>query len=263
MLRLRLLSALVMLPAAVAAAYLGSPVFDVMVAAFAAVMAWEWETICRGRFGTAGVILAITGVAGALLAAAHPGLALAITAVGTIAAPVGGLPMASGERSVPGWLTAGAPYLVLPVIALVWLRAETGLGTLMWLLCVVWATDIGAFICGRTLGGPRLAPRISPKKTWSGAVGGLVAAVVVGLVAAVLLDLRPGLLALASAVTSVVSQVGDLLESWVKRRFDVKDSGSIIPGHGGVLDRVDGLLTAAPLVAAVVWLQGGGIMVWR
>lgn len=268
MLHLRLLSALVLLPIAVTAAYLGSPVFDVMTAVFAVIMAWEWDTICRGHFGSSGVILAIAGVAGTMLVPVHGAFAVAAVVLGGFSASTASVWGSHHEREnrgaiIPVWIAAGAFYIILPCAALVWIRAAAGLETLMWLLCVVWATDIGAYACGRSLGGPLLAPRISPKKTWSGAVGGLLAAVVVGLVAAALFDLRAEPLALASMVTSVMSQLGDLLESRIKRRFGVKDSGRIIPGHGGVLDRVDGLLAAVPLVAVLVVIQGGGIMAWR
>ena len=117
----------------------------------------------------------------------------------------------------------------------------------LWLLLSVWSCDIGAFISGRSIGGPKLAPRISPNKTWAGLLGGILAAVV----ASVLLALISGsgsivLFAIHGALLALISQCGDLAESSLKRRFDVKDSGNLIPGHGGILDRVDGVLFAAP-----------------
>lgn len=166
----------------------------------------------------------------------------------------------------PLWLAAGIVYIATPCIAVVWLRAdpETGLGTILWLLAVIWATDTGAYFAGRGIGGLKLAPRISPKKTWAGLGGGMVAAGVVGAATAALLDL-PNMVALAafSMALAIIAQGGDLLESAIKRYFKVKDSGNIIPGHGGLLDRLDGLLTAAPAVAAVALISGEGVLAWR
>ena len=163
----------------------------------------------------------------------------------------------------PLWLAAGVVYIAAPCIAVVWLRAEpeTGLVTILWLLAVIWATDTGAYFAGRGIGGPKLAPRISPKKTWAGLAGGIVAAGGVGAATAVILALpnAPALIVF-SMVLAVVAQAGDLLESAIKRVFKVKDSGNLIPGHGGLLDRLDGLMTAAPTVAAVALMGGEGVL---
>lgn len=163
------------------------------------------------------------------------------------------------------WLAAGLLYIVPPCLALLWLRSDPALGreTLFWLLALVWATDIGAYASGRLIGGPRLAPAISPKKTWAGLIGGACCAGATGAAAAALLG-KGALLPLAalSAILAVVSQGGDLLESWVKRRFDTKDSSNLIPGHGGLLDRVDGLLAAAAAVALIDLVAGGKVLEW-
>jgi phosphatidate cytidylyltransferase len=130
---------------------------------------------------------------------------------------------------------------------------------------IIWATDIGAYLVGRTLGGPKLAPAISPNKTWSGAVGGLVSGIAAGFVVASAMDLSYGAATLVAmgAVISVMSQIGDLIESWWKRYFGVKDSGSIIPGHGGILDRIDGVLLASPVAVASHWMAHGGGLPWK
>jgi len=165
----------------------------------------------------------------------------------------------------PGWLAAGFLYIALPSAALLYLRgdAEAGLETVLWLLAVVWAADTGAYAVGRLVGGPKLAPRISPAKTWSGLFGGIGSAGAVGWAAALILGLEGMLgLVLWSATVGAVSQGGDLLESWIKRRFGVKDTSGILPGHGGLFDRVDGLLAAAVAVAAVTAAGKGSILTW-
>jgi phosphatidate cytidylyltransferase len=156
----------------------------------------------------------------------------------------------TGSRS----LGAGLLYVGLPVFALLWLRDQPGeLGMLLafWALAVVWATDIGAFFAGRAIGGPKIAPSISPNKTWAGLIGGAGAALLLGWVLAHYagLDWR---LALASPFLAVLAQAGDFFESWLKRRAGVKDSGRLLPGHGGVLDRLDGLVTSVPFAALLV-----------
>jgi phosphatidate cytidylyltransferase len=140
-----------------------------------------------------------------------------------------------------------------------------GRADVLFLLLIVWAGDIGAYLVGRWVGGPRLAPRISPGKTWSGAIGGLAAAVAVGLIAAHLLW-QPTTVWPAAAIASVlgvVAQAGDLLESFVKRRLAVKDSGHLIPGHGGLFDRLDGVLAAAPAAALLALVIGRGVVLWQ
>jgi phosphatidate cytidylyltransferase len=162
------------------------------------------------------------------------------------------------------WMIAGVIYIGLPVAAILWLRAQDR-ETALWLLLVVWAVDIGAFAVGSAIRGPRLAPRISPNKTWSGLVGGIVAAAAVGwgLALGFVLPVNPAVLAGLSALLALVAQAGDLLESGIKRHFSVKDTSALIPGHGGLLDRIDGVMTAAPAAAAFCLIGGGGITQWR
>jgi phosphatidate cytidylyltransferase len=160
----------------------------------------------------------------------------------------------------------GLAYVVLAGAALLWLRndADTGRADVVFLLVVVWAGDIGAYLVGRWIGGPRLAPGISPGKTWSGAIGGLLAAVAAGLLAAHFLSNAASWRAVViAAVLDVVAQGGDLLESFVKRRLEVKDSGQLIPGHGGLFDRLDGVLAAAPAAALLALALGRGVVLWQ
>lgn len=202
-----------------------------------------------------------------------------IAASGVAVAALGGLAPAWGRRDrrvrgsrrtadagakSPGalWMVAGVPYIAVPVLALAWLRADAGYVPVFWLMAVVWGTDIGAYAAGRSIGGPLLAPRVSPKKTWSGLGGGVVAAFAVGAATGMALGTAWAPLALVSACLAVVAQAGDLAESAVKRHFGVKDASSLIPGHGGLLDRVDGIMTVAPAVV-LLHLVAGGLFPWR
>jgi phosphatidate cytidylyltransferase len=154
-------------------------------------------------------------------------------------------------------LGGGLAYVGLPVIALMWLREvpETGLILTFWALSLVWATDIGAYFAGRTIGGPRVAPAISPNKTWAGLFGGMVAATLLAGLFHLHFSL-PAKLVFATPFLAVAAQAGDFFESWLKRRAGVKDSGRLLPGHGGVLDRLDGVVTSAPLAAIIVAAGG-------
>ncbi len=166
------------------------------------------------------------------------------------------------------WLLAGGTlWIVLAAAALLWVRADpvSGRANLLFLLLLVWASDINAYVVGRLVGGPHLAPRISPGKTWAGAAGGIAAALAVGCGAAK--GLSPGgSLVRATTVAlvfCVIGQLGDLAESWAKRRFGVKDSGTLIPGHGGLLDRLDALIAIAPFAALLVLCLGRGVLLWE
>jgi len=157
----------------------------------------------------------------------------------------------------------GAVWLIPGVAAMLWLRftPPESFGNVLFVLCVVWASDIGAYMVGRIVGGPKLAPAISPGKTRSGAVGGVLAVIVVGLLAAWIGGGRYGASAASAVLLGIVAQAGDLFESGMKRHFGVKDSGNTIPGHGGLLDRLDAVLFAAPVAAIVaIWR---GVELWR
>jgi phosphatidate cytidylyltransferase len=184
----------------------------------------------------------------------------ALVAAGTIGMFAEWIAMCRGK---PAWLrAAGVPYVGLAAAALVWLRFDPAVGRMnvLFVVLMVWASDIGAYLVGRFAGGPKLAPSISPGKTWSGAIGGMATAILVG---AALASGSLARVALVAAGLSVVSQLGDLLESALKRRFGVKDSGRLIPGHGGLLDRLDGMLTAAPAAALLAMALGRGIYLWQ
>jgi phosphatidate cytidylyltransferase len=170
-----------------------------------------------------------------------------------------------------GWMMAGLAYAGVLVLAPAILRSDAALGfvAIIFLFAVVWGTDVFAYFAGRAFGGPKLMPAVSPKKTWSGAAGGTLGAVAAGLIVVKVagLQLTPAVAAVA-LLLSIVSQVGDLLESAIKRRFNAKDSSQLLPGHGGLMDRLDGFLTAVLVAAMVGLLRGGfeapahGLLIW-
>jgi phosphatidate cytidylyltransferase len=171
------------------------------------------------------------------------------------------------HAGAPWLLAAGTLWVLLAAAALLWLRADpaTGRANLLFLMLLIWASDIGAYLVGRLVGGPLLAPRISPGKTWSGAAGGIVAALAVGWGAASLLPAGSGLARVAAValVLCVIGQLGDLTESRAKRHFGVKDSGTLLPGHGGLLDRMDALIAVAPFAALLALCLGRGVLLWE
>jgi phosphatidate cytidylyltransferase len=259
-LQLRVLSALALLPIALGLVVADGWLFIAFVGVMAAMMALEWSRLSAARFGrrygrlAGGIALGVGAVAIMLTALGRPREAVACVGIGVILAAV----MARPRGATAIWSGIGVALVGLPPVALVWLRSvpETGLGLLLWLLIVVWTTDTAAFVVGRLVGGPRLAPAISPGKTWAGLGGGVIGASLAGVITA--WALGSGRLVHAAGLGAgfaVLAQLGDLAESALKRRAGVKDSGSLIPGHGGVLDRVDGLLLTAPALALLLGLH--------
>lgn len=195
-----------------------------------------------------GVVL----VALAILAAVQGGYAFAIlAAAGATAVFYEWTRLARGWGL--SWQVAGFVYALLAALSLLWIRdrADDGLALIIWVFLVTWATDIGAYFAGRAIGGPKLAPTVSPNKTWAGLYGGVAATTLIGGAWALLTGLNLVLLLLAP-LFAVAAQGGDLFESWMKRRAGVKDSGRWLPGHGGIFDRLDGLLPVAMLTAIAV-----------
>ncbi len=263
-LRKRLISAVVLAPDVLLGIWLGGWPYALLALGAAAGLGWEWVSLC----GLMPLVWPGVAAAGAILAGALMAtLGAPVWALGMLLA--GAVLTAVAARGVPRWreLAAGVPYLGLGVVSLLWLRDDSvaGLTNLLFLLLLVWASDIGAYLVGRVIGGPKLAPSVSPGKTWSGAAGGLAAAILAGVLVASLSRpaadfMRVGGIA---AMLGIVAQAGDLLESLIKRRFGVKDSGSLIPGHGGLLDRLDALLIAAPVAALLALVAGRGVVLWQ
>lgn len=257
----RVASGIVAAPLFLLVVYLGAPYFNILVAAIAAVMAWEFTRMDTGQGAKRGGLIIVACVAAVAIASVvSAGAALLLIAVATVA--VIAAEQVAGRKGVS--IVQGAvPYVAVPAVALIVLMTHGGWQTTFWFLAVVWMTDIGAYGCGRLIGGPRLAPAISPNKTWSGAVGGLVIGTGSGLL---LLSALNGAVTMkviaASLCVSVLTEIGDLFESWLKRRYHVKDSGGLIPGHGGVMDRFDGLWAAAPAAALLCVVFAGGVQSW-
>jgi phosphatidate cytidylyltransferase len=259
-LRLRLVSALTLAPVALGVVALGGWLFALFVAVMTALMAYEWSRLSEARFGQrygragGALVLGVGLVAILLTLLGRPGAAIGAIAVAVLA----GALLAWLRGSVPLWTGIGVVLVSLPAVALIWLRSlpELGLSAVLWLVIVVWATDSAAYVVGRRVGGARLAPSISPGKTWSGLGGGVIGASVASVIMAWALGSERLVHAAGlGAVFAVIAQLGDLAESMLKRRAGVKDSGSLIPGHGGVLDRVDGFLITAPALALLLGLK--------
>lgn len=222
----RVASSLVLIPAVLSITYLGGFAFNVLILIAGLIMLFEWLELTERR---------------------------------------------------PLWKPLGLLYILIPCISLVWLRglaaiddpmrcvypstcanSDVGLSVVFHLLFIVWFTDIGAYFAGRAIGGPRIAPSISPNKTWAGLIGGMIAAASVSALythVAIGIALIPH--AVLGAALAIIAQAGDFFESWVKRRFGKKDSGNLIPGHGGLLDRLDGLMFVAPAALLVILLRAG------
>lgn len=253
----RTLSALVLVPLAVLAVYLGGWIFCGLIIVAGFLMLREWQDITEQR--RSGLLFAIASatlvLSAGLVEMRYPDAAVFSAIAGIILVGLAALIM--GRK--PVWAMCGLLYVLAPCLAVLWIRQvpEAGFAVCIWAFVIVWATDIGGYMVGATIGGPRLMPRISPKKTWSGLAGGIVMAGILSVLIGLWFDISPNAVGLfgSGAVLAIIAQGGDLVESAVKRHFGVKDSGHLIPGHGGILDRVDGLVPVLPIVAAGLWFM--------
>jgi phosphatidate cytidylyltransferase len=270
---LRVISAVVLAPVVLLCAYFGGWLFFLLCAAAAAGVLWEWTSLVATSSDPRALVPGLVALFAALLLT---GLGQAGAAIGTMtigAAVAGGLvavwPRPAGNR--PFWVTSGVLYAGVLFLAPALIRRDPNLGltAVLFVAVTVWATDIFAYITGRTIGGPLLWPQVSPNKTWAGAVGGLIGGVAAGTGVAYASGItKLAAVGLVALVLSVLTQAGDLLESAVKRRFGAKDTSKLIPGHGGLMDRLDGFLVAALAAVLIGILRQGteapaeGLLVW-
>ena len=264
---LRILSAVVLAALALGAAYLGGYLFVAVSGAVGCVGWLEWRALLGRSNRSAGAFTGLAGLAAslALFALVGPVYAVVAGAVTVLILMVveGGAFRGRASSAV------GIGLIVLVIVATIALRGTDaeGRATIFWLFAVVWASDIGAYAMGRTIGGPKLAPAISPGKTWAGAVGGVAAAAGASVLLGWLLPLAEwvavapstGILVAAGVVGSAIGQVGDLTESAFKRKAGAKDSGQLIPGHGGVLDRIDAYAFVVLALGAAALATGDGV----
>ena len=258
---MRAAAGVTMMVVALAAAWVGGFWFLVFWFAAAALVLWEWQKLIDGER-----LMARLVVGAATLLAVSP-LALHGSVKWSLAALVAGAVLAAvaagPTRSARVWAGAGVFYAGAILACPVLLRASPayGLAAVLWLFAVVWGADIMAYFGGRLIGGPRLWPRVSPGKTWSGAIVGAVSGALLGVLVAFLIapsGARPVPLLILGFVAAIVEALGDLFESAVKRRFDVKDFSHLIPGHGGLMDRLDGFVAAAIFAVIVGWTRTSG-----
>ena len=233
-----------MVAVALGLVYAGTMPFALLVLGVALVMSWEWGRLIRGVESDAafGVHMMAVAIAVALGAVGSPVLALMVLIAGALAV----FPLAIGHKARLS--AAGVMYAGLPAVALLWLRHDASLGfaAVVFLFLVVWSTDTMAFVFGRMVGGAKLWPAVSPNKTWAGFIGGIASSAALSALYAQLIPGASGMrLAWIGLLLAIVAQGGDLAESALKRGFGVKDASHLIPGHGGVMDRMDGFVAVA------------------
>lgn len=256
-LRTRVISGVVLVAIALGALWQGGWLFSALVAAMVGILFLEWSAMQRVGQGWRLAGLAVLACLVILAQLSRHGLALLVLGAAILALMLAMVATgAAAGRNKERWLGLGLLYAGLPALAFIWLRQQPdGFQLLLWAMVIVWATDILAYFTGRRLGGAKLAPAISPNKTWSGLLGGMAgAAAASAALAAWFWGAPVALFLLAGAALAIVAQAGDLFESWLKRRAGVKDSGHLIPGHGGMMDRLDGLVPVAVVVGVFVFL---------
>jgi phosphatidate cytidylyltransferase len=255
---LRVLSALVMLPVAIWIILSGGIPLFFLVSLLTVIILYEWNGICENKaFSStfivqsicAIVILSIQSYFASDLFTAFL-ICLALTVFSAVL-----------FKNKLLWSLLGILYALLPSMAVLFIHESNGALVVLWMMILIWSMDTGAYFVGKRIGGPKMSPKISPNKTWSGLIGGAITAMVMGHVFVELTETTNVpfaddalILLILSGFLAILSQIGDLAESAVKRKFSVKDSGALIPGHGGIMDRVDGLLFVAPVIVIISFL---------
>ena len=276
---LRVISALFLAPIVLGSIWFGRdfyldysiPLYTILLAVFGTGLAWEWSHMFEKKVSVNTLLMAMFACICAFLTESNPGVALWFAVLGTTI-----VFYRSGSKLL---YSMGLLYICVPLISLgyiYYVNESISREIVLWLFFVVWATDIGGYVVGKTVGGPKIAPKISAKKTWSGLLGAILFAMGVAYVFALYLKannfLSPSsgisfdqlkyVLIGSAGVLAVVAQVGDFFESYIKRSLNLKDSSNIIPGHGGLFDRVDGLLFASVLTALIIYIFNDGGMLF-
>ena len=262
--RLRIISSVILVPCVLFAVWVGGIVYGAMIAATMMLGLYEWLNMVTPQarpqtIGSAFSLMLFMMAGGLLFSVAFGAL------LGVVSTMILFVLFVHDNDDRAGWAALGIPYMGGSGLALLALRAIPGYGMhyVFYLLATVWATDVGAFIAGRIIGGPKLAPFISPGKTWAGLAGGVVLATICGYFTTVFLGARnPSLALFLSPLLAIMAQGGDLFESYFKRRAGLKESGDIIPGHGGILDRIDGLVVAGIFAYLFQSALGEKIFFW-
>ncbi len=273
---LRIVSAVVLAPLVLGSIWYGRevyedysiPAYTLLLAVFGTGLAWEWGHMFKKTGATNQLLIALTAIVTAFMTEGNPAFAVWFILLGTT--------MVFWKSGYHWKFALGVPYICLPILSLgyiYYVNENISREIVLWLFFVVWATDIGAYIVGRTVGGPKLAPKFSANKTWAGLIGGILFAMAVAYVFALYLKahgLIPAgdesyyrmmrLLVLSAGGLAVIAQFGDFFESGIKRKLGLKDSSNLIPGHGGLFDRVDGLLYAAAATALALACVNNGWM---
>ncbi len=251
-LKTRILSAMVLAPVAIALAYFNFATFLILITIFIVALSWEWGRMTRSNGWDHITFLTIMTALTMMGAIVWKDLSLIWGVLS-----LGGLAIYFLTVKKKLWALAGVVYIALPASALVWLRAdpEYGFAAIVFVLFVVWTTDSASYFVGRLIGGVKFAPTLSPNKTWSGFLGGVLAAAMMGGIFSLWLDSAPKTLAIVAFMIAISSQYGDLLESSIKRHYGIKDSSQLIPGHGGAFDRLDGLLMAVLMAGLIAFFR--------
>ena len=268
-LMVRTASAAVLIPIIIAAIWFGGVCYLVFIGLLSCLIAHEWSTIVHPGNQIQYALHLAAAACGTVLTTRY-GAEISVSAILAITL-ISGMLVRFGDNPSSKWSYFGICYVGFPAIAFALLRQDPnyGFAAILWIFLIVWSADILAYFAGRIIGGPKLAPRISPKKTWAGLAGAIVGSALASLVFSHFMNLGGGLiLALLAGVLAIVEQGGDLFESSLKRFYGVKDSGRLIPGHGGVIDRVDGLIVVA-VVAVLIGMSHGqslgaakGLLLW-